>query len=73
VIPNSAEGLLSNVPSTVDSTSWSASPEECLVSKYDIKSQELKSVLVATLCIASSITSELMNLDVLHLSAVCTL
>jgi hypothetical protein len=41
--------------------------------KHDIKSLELKFVLVATLRIGSSITSELMNLGVLHLSVVCTL
>jgi hypothetical protein len=41
--------------------------------KHDKKSMELKSVLVATLCIGSFISSELMNLDVLHLLAVCTL
>jgi len=31
VIPGSAEGPLSNVPSTVDSTSWSAPPQEYLL------------------------------------------
>ena len=34
---------------------------------------ELKSVLVATLCIGRSISSELMDLGVWHLPAVCTL
>jgi hypothetical protein len=41
--------------------------------KDDIKSLELKSVLVATLCIGSSVSSELMNLGVLQLPVVCTL
>jgi hypothetical protein len=41
--------------------------------KHDIKSLELKPVLVAMLCIGSSISSELMNLGVLHLSVVCKL
>jgi hypothetical protein len=41
--------------------------------KHGIKSMELKPVLVATLCIGSFISSELMNLGVLHLLAVCTL
>jgi hypothetical protein len=33
---------------------------------------ELQSVLVATLCIGSSISSELMNIGVLHLPVVGT-
>jgi hypothetical protein len=41
--------------------------------KHDIKILELQSVLVATLFIGSSISSELMNLGVLHLPVVCTL
>jgi hypothetical protein len=41
--------------------------------KHDIESLELKSLLVATLCIGSTISSELMNFGVLHLSVVCTL
>jgi hypothetical protein len=39
----------------------------------DIKSLELQSVLFAMLCIGSSISSELMNLGVLHLHVVRTL
>ena len=38
-----------------------------------MKSLELQSELVAMLCIGSSISSELMNVGVLHLPAVCAL
>jgi len=41
--------------------------------KHDTKSVEMKSVLFAMLCIDSSISSELMNLGVLHMAFVCTL
>jgi hypothetical protein len=41
--------------------------------KHEIKILELKSVSVATLCIGSSIISELMNLGVLQLPVFCTL
>jgi hypothetical protein len=41
--------------------------------KHEIKNLEVQSVMVATVRLGSSITSELLNLGVLHLCVVCTL
>jgi len=40
--------------------------------KSDIKILQLKSLLVTTICVSISMTSELMNLGVLNLLVVCT-